>query len=151
VVSSPLKRARQTAEAIAAAHRLPVEVVDDLVETDFGVWEGLTFAQAFEVDGALLRTWHGSPDVAPPGGESFAAVGERVERARAALVEKYTGATVVAVTHVTPIKLLLCAVLEAPPVALFRLHLDTASVSVVDYFADGNASVRVVNDTSHLR
>ena len=40
--------------------------------------------------------------------------------------------------------------LDAPPVSLFRIHLDTASVSIVDYFADGNSSVRLVNDTSHL-
>ena len=58
--------------------------------------------------------------------------------------------TVVVVTHVTPIKLLVCAALEAPPIALFRLHIDTASVSVVDYYDDGNMSVKLVNDTSHL-
>jgi broad specificity phosphatase PhoE/ribonuclease HI len=151
VVSSPLRRAVQTAEAIAAPLGLQVDVVDDLVETDFGVWEGLTLAEAFEADRDLVRRWHESPDLAPPGGESFVAVGQRVEQARAALVAKYPESTVVVVTHVTPIKLLVCGALQAPAVALFRLHLDTASVSVVDYYADGNVSVRLVNDTSHLR
>ncbi len=150
VVSSPLVRTVQTAEAIAAPLGLPVEIVDDFVETDFGVWEGLTFAEAAEVDGPLLREWQGRIDVAPPGGETFAAVGQRVERARDALVAAHPDATVVVVTHVTPIKWLVCAALDAPPVGLFRLYLDTASVSVVDYYADGNMSVRLVNDTSHL-
>jgi probable phosphoglycerate mutase len=58
---------------------------------------------------------------------------------------------VIVVTHVTPIKLLVQAALDAPSIALFRIHLDTASVSHVDYYADGNTSVRLVNDTSHLR
>jgi ribonuclease H / adenosylcobalamin/alpha-ribazole phosphatase len=150
VVSSPLLRTVQTAEAIAGRLGLPVEVVDDFAETDFGVWEGLTFAEAAEVDGPLLREWQGRIDVAPPGGETFAAVGQRVERGRDAIVAAHPDATVVVVTHVTPIKWLVCAALEAPPVALFRLYLDTASVSVVDYYADGNRSVQLVNDTSHL-
>jgi ribonuclease H / adenosylcobalamin/alpha-ribazole phosphatase len=150
VVSSPLRRAVETGRAIAAPLGLDVDVVDDLVETDFGVWEGLTFAEAAEADPQAMRSWRGAPDVAPPGGESFAAVAARVERARAQLVSKYPDSTVVAVSHVTPIKLLVCGALDAPPIALFRLHLDTASVSIVDYFADGNVSVRLVNDTSHL-
>jgi len=150
IISSPLPRAVQTAEAIAATAKVPVEIVDDFVETDFGVWEGLTFAEAAEVDGPLLREWQGRVDIAPPGGETFAAVGKRVERARDAVVAAHPDATVVVVTHVTPIKWLACAALDAPPIALFRLHLDTASVSIVDYYADGNMSVQLVNDTSHL-
>jgi probable phosphoglycerate mutase len=151
VVSSPLRRAVQTAEAIAAPLGRPVETVDDLVEADFGVWEGLTFAEAAEVDGPLLREWQGRIDVAPPGGESFAAVGARVDRARAELVDRYPDSTVVVVSHVTPIKWLVAAALDAPPIALFRLYLDTASVSIVDYYADGNRAVTLVNETAHLR
>jgi probable phosphoglycerate mutase len=150
VVSSPLRRAVATAEAIATPLEKSVEVVDDLVETDFGVWEGLTFAEALEADPDVMRRWQGSPDVAPPGGESFAEVGRRVERARTRLISSYPDSTVVVVSHVTPIKLLVCSALAAPPVAMFRLYLDTASVSIVDYYADGNASVRLVNDISHL-
>jgi ribonuclease H / adenosylcobalamin/alpha-ribazole phosphatase len=150
VISSPLRRAVQTAEAIAGPRRLPVEIVDGFAETDFGVWEGLTFAEAAERDPDVLRTWRRSPDAAPPGGESFAVVGARVEAARAAVVDAHPESTVVVVTHVTPIKWLVCAALEAPPIALFRLHLDTASVSTVDHYPDGNLSVTLVNDTSHL-
>jgi len=61
------------------------------------------------------------------------------------------GAAVVVVTHVSPIKTLVRLALDAPVVAMFRMHLDIASVSIIDYYPDGNASVRVVNDTSHLR
>jgi broad specificity phosphatase PhoE len=57
----------------------------------------------------------------------------------------------VLVSHVTPIKTLLCRALLAPPAALFRIHLDVASLSRVDWFADGPALVRSMNDTAHLR
>ena len=151
VVSSPLLRARQTAEAIATPLGLPVQTIDDLVETDFGSWEGLTFAEAGAADPDRMPEWLASPDVAPPGGESFTAVGRRVRRAREAVIAAHPEAVVVMVTHVTPIKLLVRFALEAPPAAMYRLHLDTASVSIVDYYSDGNSSVRLVNDTSHLR
>jgi broad specificity phosphatase PhoE/ribonuclease HI len=151
IVSSPLPRAVQTAEAIAAPLGLRVEIVDDFIETDFGVWEGMTTAEIAEVDGPRLREWMGHIDVAPPGGETFAQVGERVERGRDAVLAAHPGETVLVVSHVTPIKWLLRAALEAPPIALFRLYLDTASVSVADYYDDGNRSVTLVNDTSHLR
>ncbi len=151
VVSSPLRRTMQTAEAIAGRLGLPVETVDDLIETDFGTWEGLTFAEARAHDPAELDAWLASPDTAPPGGESFAAVGRRVRRGRDAVLAAHAGSIVVVVSHVTPIKTLVRLALDAPPSAMFRLHLDTASVSIVDYHADGNCSVRLVNDTSHLR
>ena len=66
------------------------------------------------------------------------------------IAARHPGGTVVVVSHVTPIKLLLRFALDAPPQAMFRIHLDTASVSVVDYLSNGGASVRLVNDTSHL-
>lgn len=74
----------------------------------------------------------------------------RARRARDSIIAAWPDQRVVVVTHVSPIKSLVRAVLEAPPVALHRMHLDTASVSIVDYFADGAASLRSFNDTSHL-
>jgi probable phosphoglycerate mutase len=151
VVCSPLRRAVETAEPIAAAHGLAVEIEDDLVETDFGTWEGLTFGEATDRDPELMAHWLNSPDAAPPGGESFVEVGERVRSAQQRIAAAHPGGRLVVVSHVTPIKLLLRMALDAPPQAMFRIHLDTASVSVVDYLANGGASVRLVNDTSHLK
>jgi probable phosphoglycerate mutase len=151
VVASPLRRTMQTAQVIASAAGLTVDTHDDLVETDFGAWEGLTYAEVAERYPDELRAWQASPDAAPPGGETFAAVGRRVRRARDAIIAAHPGETVIVVSHVTPIKSLVRLALDAPPIALFRIHLDTASISQIDYYADGNCSVRLVNDTSHLR
>jgi len=150
VVTSPLRRARLTAAAVAGALGLQPVVDDDLTETDFGVWEGLTFAEVHERFPRELRAWQGSVDVAPPGGESFTATAARVRRALDRVVAAYPGQAVVLVSHVTPIKTLVCLALDAPPSALFRLHLDVASLSIVDWYPDTPATVRLVNDTSHL-
>jgi broad specificity phosphatase PhoE/ribonuclease HI len=150
VVSSPLRRARETAQAVTAATGAPLTVDDDLTECDFGDWEGLTFAEVAERWPAEIAAWHGSAGVAPPGGESFASVARRVGRARDRLVDRHSAARVIVVTHVTPIKTMLRLALEAPPSVLYRLHLDVASMSIVDWYPGGPASVRSVNATGHL-
>ena len=149
VLTSPLRRARQTAEAVAAATGAPLVVRPGLIETDFGKWEGLTFLEARARDPQLHAEWIGSEEVAPPDGESFAAVGRRVAAELAELLQEYPGATLVLVTHVTPIKMLLRDALQGGPSVLYRLHLDLAALSIVDFYPDGGASVRLVNDTSH--
>lgn len=150
VVSSPLVRARHTAQAAAQALGLGVEVHDGLTETDFGAWEGLTFAEARDQDPQLHARWLSDTSVAPPGGESFDAVHQRVRRARDELLRTHADATVLIVSHVTPIKTLLRMALDSGPGLLWRLHLDLASLSTCDFYPDGGASVRLVNDTSHL-
>lgn len=152
VVASPLARTRETAAIVAARLGLDVSVDDGLRETDFGAWEGLTFGEARERHPDDLNAWLGDPEARPTGGgESFAETAERIEEARARLVAEYAGRTVLLVTHVTPIKTLLRLALGAPPESLFRMELSAASLSAVAYYADGNASVRLFNETSHLR
>ncbi|MER8066762.1 bifunctional RNase H/acid phosphatase [Streptomyces sp. NPDC094034] len=152
IVSSPLRRCRETAAAVASRLGLDVTVEEGLRETDFGAWEGLTFAEVRERYADDLSAWLASPDVAPTGGgESFTAVGGRVATVRDQLLERYRGRTVLVVTHVTPVKILVRLALGAPPESLFRMELSAASLSAVAYYADGNASVRLLNDTSHLR
>ncbi|MFJ9579335.1 bifunctional RNase H/acid phosphatase [Streptomyces sp. NPDC101191] len=152
IVSSPLTRCRQTAEAVAARLGLDVRIENGLRETDFGAWEGLTFGEVRERYKDDLDAWLASPKAEPTGGgESFATVARRVAATRDRLATAYAGRTVLLVTHVTPIKTLVRLALGAPPESLFRMELSAASISAVAYYADGNASVRLLNDTSHLR
>jgi probable phosphoglycerate mutase len=151
IVTSPLGRARQTAAEVAAATAAPVVVDEDLRETDFGAWEGLTFAEAQQRWPDEVTTWLGDPGAAPPRGESFAAVGTRVRTALARLLDRYAGQTVLVVSHVTPIKTLLTDALLAPPAALYRMFLDVGSLNEIHWFSDGPAVVRSLNDTGHLR
>lgn len=150
VISSPLQRAYDTATVAAKALGLDVAVDDDLIETDFGVWEGLTFLEAAERDPELHTRWLRDTSTAPPGGESFDAALERVRRVRDRITADYPGATVLVVSHVTPIKMLLRMALDAGPGILYRLHLDLASLSIAEFYSDGASSVRLVNQTGYL-
>ncbi|MFD4442847.1 bifunctional RNase H/acid phosphatase [Nocardia sp. NPDC058519] len=150
VVSSPLQRARSTAEAAATALDVPLRILDGLIETDFGDWEGLTFTEAAQRDPILHSDWLGDSSIPAPGGESFDQVRERIEGVRRDLVALYPGQNVVVVSHVTPIKTLLQLALGVGPSLLYRLHLDLASLCIAEFYPDGGASVRLVNDTSYL-
>ncbi|MET7349312.1 bifunctional RNase H/acid phosphatase [Streptomyces mirabilis] len=152
IVASPLTRTRQTAAAVAARLGLEVAIEDGLRETDFGAWEGLTFAEVQERYPEDLKTWLASPKAEPTGGgESFAATARRIATTRDKLIASYAGRTVLLVSHVTPIKSLVRLAIGAPPESLYRMELSAASLSAVAYYADGNASLRLFNDTSHLR
>jgi broad specificity phosphatase PhoE/ribonuclease HI len=150
VITSPLQRAYDTAAKAAKALGLDVTVDDDLIETDFGGWEGLTFMEAAERDPQLHRSWLRDTSIRPPGGESFDSVAERVQRARARIISEHAGETVLVVSHVTPIKTMLRLALDAGPGILYRLHLDLASLSIAEFYPDGASSVRLVNETSYL-
>jgi probable phosphoglycerate mutase len=150
VVTSPLQRARHTAEAVAEATGAPLIVDDGLIEADFGAWQGLTVAEARERWPEELAAWVASPDAAPPGGESFATVALRVLAALDRLIESHRHARAVLVSHVTPIKTLVCRALLAPPEAMFRMNLDVASLTSIDCFDNGSALLRCYNDTAHL-
>ncbi|RLP92191.1 MULTISPECIES: bifunctional RNase H/acid phosphatase [unclassified Micromonospora] len=151
VLSSPLSRCTQTAAAIARAiGDVPVRTEDDLIECDFGDWEGRTFAEVRAQWPGEMDAWLASPRIAPPGGESFTQVAERCHRVVTGLLSAYPGETVVVVSHVSPIKLVLRDALAASDGFLHRLFLDAAGISVLDMWPDGGVAVRTVNDTAHL-
>nr|MDT0658843.1 bifunctional RNase H/acid phosphatase [Micromonospora sp. DSM 115978] len=151
VVSSPLSRCTATAGIIAdALGGVPVRTLDDLIECDFGAWEGRTFAEVRQGWPAEMDAWLASAAVAPPGGESFVDVAVRVRRAVAELLRSYPGETVIVVSHVSPLKLALRDALAAGDAFLHRLFLDPTGLSIVDVWADGGVAVRTVNETAHL-
>ena len=150
VVASPVRRTRESADILADVLGRPVEEEPGFAEMEFGVWDGLTFAEVAERDKAGLEGWMGQLDRAPEGGESFQTVEARVlaalERVRAA----HEGRTVVVLSHVTPIKILVSNALGAPLDNVFRMELSPASVSVVSYYPEeqgvpDRASLRLYN------
>jgi ribonuclease H / adenosylcobalamin/alpha-ribazole phosphatase len=150
VVSSPLRRTRQTAAAVATALGLEVREADGLRECAFGEWEGLTFAEVRERWPKELAAWLGDSTARPPGGESFDDVRRRVRVARDKLLARYPERTVLVVTHVTPIKLLVREALGAPMTALYRMELSPATLTEIQWYAAGQASMRRFNDSAHL-
>jgi probable phosphoglycerate mutase len=150
IVTSPLRRATRTAQEVAAVTGAEVLTDEGFRETDFGDWEGLTFTEVQQRWPAEMAAWLADPEVAPPGGESFAEVSKRVTDALHRVLADRAGQTILIVSHVTPIKTLVAAALLAPPPALYRMHLDVAALCEIDWYADGPAVLRSFNDTAHL-
>jgi len=150
IVASPLLRATRTAQEVAEVTGAPVVTDEGFRETDFGAWEGLTFAEVRQRWPAEMTAWLADPAVAPPGGESLAEVSTRVTEALHRVLASRQQQTILIVSHVTPIKTLVAAALLAPPAALYRMHLDVAALCEIDWYADGPAVLRSFNDTGHL-
>ncbi|MGH3683188.1 MAG: histidine phosphatase family protein, partial [Natronosporangium sp.] len=171
VVSSPLSRCTATAAAIAAAAGSarsvgsaglagsagsgsagdpPVVIEPDLIECDFGAWEGRTLAEIRAQWPDQLAAWLASAGAVPPGGESLQQLAKRVRRVGATLRDAYPELPVVVVSHVWPLKVMLRDALAAGDAFLHRLVLSPAGISVVDSYPEGAIAVRTVNDTSHL-
>jgi probable phosphoglycerate mutase len=143
VVTSPVRRTRESAEIVA--ERLGADIVAEpgFAEMEFGRWDGMTFAEVREQAPGEMDAWLGSLDAAPGGGESFIEVEKRVRDALGRVLATYAGKTIVVVSHVTPIKILVAHAVDAPLSALFRMELSTASVSVVSFFGEpGTSDIR---------
>jgi probable phosphoglycerate mutase len=150
VVSSPLLRAVATAAFVTEKLDLAMVIDDDLRETDFGDWEGHTLAEIQQRWPEVAAAWRCDPEQAPPGGESFAGTARRVNRACDRLLREHEGKNVLVVSHITPMKIMLCRALGVPLGTLYRLYLGSACINEIRWHGRGFATVHRVNDTSHL-
>jgi len=150
VYSSDLRRAVDTAKAIAGHHGLPVEIDSDFREMNQGDLEGLTFDVIRERYVELLNEWRNNPElVRLPLGETLKEVQERAWKAVERIYVKYSEGTVVVVSHNFTIVTLLCrfAGVELKKFPAFKLQ--AASKSIV-LCGNGHYSVDIINDVSHL-
>jgi probable phosphoglycerate mutase len=132
VYTSPLRRARATAERFTApCSRVPV-IIPELREQAFGAWENRTRAEVAADDSAALLAWERDSAMAPPGGESLDALSQRALPAFARIATAHPAQTVLIVAHVGPIKAIICAALGLPPAGARQLWLDPASVSLIE-------------------
>lgn len=143
IVASPLLRAVQTAAVIADGLGVPVETDDRLVEMDYGEWDQRSFG---ELPADELARWYRDAAYTPPGGESLLTVGARVADLCAELLD---GSTVVAVSHVSPIKAAALWSMGGDPLLAWRMHLDVASITRIGA-RNGRSFLLGFNDTAHL-
>lgn len=143
IVSSPLRRAQETAAAVGRALGLAVETDARAVELDYGEWDERSFS---EFPPEALAQWRRDATFAPPGGESLVAVGERVARLSRDLID---GPPAVVVSHVSPIKAAVVWAMQADPLLAWRMHLDIASISRIGA-PNGQPCLLGFNDTGHL-
>lgn len=134
VLSSPLRRATETAGIVAAACGLTVAVDDRLIEVDYGVHEGTALA---DLPPVLTLRWRTEADFAPEGGESLADVQARAGEFAAELLAQVRSGPIVAVSHVSPIKAVVCWALGLAPLHQWRMRLDNATLTRLSPGPDG--------------
>ena len=143
VISSPLTRTRQT----AAAFGVDVRVDEAWIELDYGEWDGVP---AGDVPPSAWAAWREDPDFAPPGGESLAALTDRVHAALDALVDEVDERRIVVVSHVSPLKAAAAWALGLGPEAAWRMYVAPASITRLGLGPRGTATLRSFNETTHL-
>jgi alpha-ribazole phosphatase len=140
-VTSNLRRTHETAAAIIRAgfpgpQAIPgpdALALADLAEQNFGEWQGLTYEELSRSrNGEFHRFWHAPAHQAPPSGESFLMMAERVSRAIHRLAETYAGSDIIAVAHGGTIRAALGLALSLEPEAALAISIDNCSITRVD-------------------
>ena len=149
--SSDLKRAEQTAEIIAAPHKLPILSLKDLREINYGHWEGQTYRQLWAKDPQGMEKWSNNPlAINPPAGEALDDFQSRVVNSFLSLIKDSAGKKVVVVGHGGTIMVYLAYLLQMPLRLCYRFQLDNLGISRVIFYDQGPI-IKMINNTGHLK
>ncbi|MCS7031011.1 MAG: histidine phosphatase family protein [Gloeomargarita sp. SKYG116] len=134
-VSSPLSRARQTAEVILQSHPgVSLELLPDLQEISHGLWEGKFHHQVEAEFPGMLAAWHTHPEtVQMPQGENLSQVWERAGRAWHKIITCYEGQQGLVVAHDAINKAILCQLFHLGPERFWLFKQGNGAISVIDY------------------
>ena len=150
IYSSPLKRALETAQAIADHHNLKVQVEPDLREMEVGDLEGVSIAELGTTFSQFLLNWRqGMGTEKLPGGESMAELAYRVWAIIQSIKSKHDDGNIVVVSHFFTCVATICKALGWPITTVERIRVQTGSISTID-FADGQPRLVSLGDTCHL-
>jgi broad specificity phosphatase PhoE len=150
IYSSPLKRAFDTAQAVAVHHHLKVQIDHALAEMDMGSIDGLDLAEVKESQADFWKRWRQEDySVALPGGESPLQVQERALGAVQGIIGRHRAGSVVVVSHAISLQTIITALLGAPLSSFVRLHLGVAGITIFQ-IDDNRTSLVLLNDTCHL-
>jgi probable phosphoglycerate mutase len=150
LVCSPMLRTCESATIIGEIIGLEPVVVEGLQEAKFGEWDGHTFAEVMERWPAQMSGWLGSPEIAPPGGESIHQVYDRIGMALDTIQATYPGKRIIVACHVGTIRSLTVRALGAPLSSVNKLEIAPASLTTLTWYADGNSSLRSFAEAAHL-
>lgn len=151
VYASPLPRAIQTAKPLADSHHLEIQISADLLDIDYGAWEGMAREDIRAKFASLYDTWLKFPGKLKfPGGESLRQVRLRVENLFQELSKEHLGETVALVSHRVTCHIALCHALGLPNDSIWHLRQDVACINEFEQ-RDDSFVVTLINDTDHLR
>ena len=131
IYSSPIQRAKHTAEIVGEHNSIDVQIDDRLIELDMGKFTGVPYDEIFSSHGnVFLKFYNGELEIAHNGVETFADVKKRVSSIVDEIIEKHPDQNVVLVTHMDPIKAMLSNVVDVSPTNLFELIIANASLNL---------------------
>ncbi|CAB4706751.1 unannotated protein [freshwater metagenome] len=152
IISSPLKRTKQTADALSRATGLPVNYDEAWRECSFGIWDGMSIDEVKEKYPADYHAWVSSTAVAPPEGESYDSVAIRIDEALEQIIAMYPGQRVAVVSHNGTIKTAAKLAIGAPADSIFHIDISPCSITTLSIWpSDGLRALRTLNDLAHLR
>ena len=151
LIASPLKRTAQTAEVISERLGLPIIYDEAWYECGFGLWDGLSIDEVAHKFPIEYKAWLASSAYPPPGGESYDALGWRVDEAIDKLVAKYPGKRIVVVTHNGVAKQAVRLATGGSPDSIFHIDVSPCSISSISIWpSDGLRALRSANEQGHL-
>jgi probable phosphoglycerate mutase len=152
LMASPLKRTKQTAEAISRTTGLEIIFDESWYELSFGTWDGRSTEEVRAEEPDQYQAWLNSTAYAPGGGESYDEASLRIEEALEKLVAEYPGKKIIVVTHNGVIKTAAKLAVGAPADAVFHMDATPCSISSISIWpSDGLIALRSFNERGHLR
>ena len=131
IYSSPIERAKHTAEIVGKYNSLDVTIDDRLIELDMGKFTGVPYDEIFSSHGnVFMKFYNGELEIAHNGVETFSEVKKRVLGVVDHVIENHPNQNVVLVTHMDPIKAMLSTVVDLTPTNLFELIIANASLNI---------------------
>jgi len=151
IYSSPLKRALDTAKILADPLKLYPQLLEGLIDIDYGKWQGLSLKEAAADNNQLYELWLKSPQLVTfPQGESLEQVKRRVVATVETLVPRHRGQTIVLVSHKVVCKVLFCSLLGLDISHFWKVQQDPCAISIVEMW-NTSLVITVLNDTCHLK
>ncbi len=151
VYASDLSRAMQTAQIISAFHGLEVKALPELRETNFGLWEGLTYSEIDQQFHDVMKGWRSNPrDTKIPEGESLGEVADRCWAGLNKIIDENPGGNVLVVAHGGIIRIAVATVLGMNLNEYWKIKQDNVSLNIIEFYSKDRAIVCLLNDTNHL-
>jgi probable phosphoglycerate mutase len=131
IYSSPIQRAKHTAEIVGKHNSLDVTIDDRLIELDMGKFTGMPYDEIFNSHGnVFMKFYNGDLEIAHNGVETFSDVKKRILGIVDYIIEKHPDENILLVTHMDPIKAMLSTVIDLSPINLYELILPNASLAI---------------------
>ncbi|MCS7203077.1 MAG: alpha-ribazole phosphatase [Thermodesulfovibrio sp.] len=145
VYSSPLSRAKKTADILAEELSVPLEIRENLKERSFGKWEGLTINDIVSLYPEEFERWRRNPlKFSPPEGESTEDVSKRAKAVLREIVDTHNSSQIFIVAHGGINRVIICNILEIPLENIFRIEQEFACVNIIEFYGQ-NPVVKLIN------